>query len=449
MFGRAGDRLSIDALIARYTGRPAYRDECVYWWPVILGQFAVAAFYFGGFYAKWSTPEFTYDLSWVFSDNLRNSVSLPWLIWGRDLPSHVEMIVNNPLVWKTAAFAHLATQALPMLAMLSLGRPWLRLMEGAIFVAGVFLLKAIMGFWNPLWILLAAFFVDWEYFLQKSGISASSMAIRAPRVRSANFAISYSAIFMAINFFVIFTRLDDSGYNRAYHFSAMTFYSDVAARRPYSEHHHYPFNYGEVIVTYSDGQQRKWYCFRSINSLYLSGFVNGEIAIKLAQQAGSIRAVAQIVQPLLGQKVADCERQIDLSDVETIDLYASVLHIPAFPARVRFDVAHRGLVGRYTVRTGQISIGAAEVVGLGNAVGVRMAAQGFESAQLQLLLANDPWKNAHPGPLLQPKGVWEGSLFRIDPDHWRALPAGWYPIVVRVREPNGRETDFWGGVVYR
>ena len=127
--------------------------------------------YFGGFYAKWSGPDFHYDLFWVFSDNLRNSVVLPWLIWGEPLPWLVDLIANYPILWKAAAAGHLITQAMPILAVLSLNKPWIRLFEGAVYAFGVAMLIAVMGSWGNLpWLWLVPLFIDWEYFGRKIGL---------------------------------------------------------------------------------------------------------------------------------------------------------------------------------------------------------------------------------------------------------------------------------------
>ncbi len=264
MFGRAGDVLSIDSVIARHVfHRPIAIDRRVYWWPMILGLFGTTSVYFGGFYAKWSTTDWTYTLSWAFSDNLRNSASLPWLIFGKPLPFQVELLVNNPWLWKTAALGHLATQALPIFALVSLSRPYVRLAEGLIFVAGVALLKFVMGFWNPEWMILGVFFVDWEYFFRKAGLRFPSTE---PARRVANPApiMAYVFAFMAANLIIIGSRYDDRGSSRLYPFSSMTFYSNVAADRPYDEHKHYPFPYGELIISEGDGTTHKYYCYPGV-----------------------------------------------------------------------------------------------------------------------------------------------------------------------------------------
>ena len=42
--------------------------------------------------------------------------------------------------------------------------PWLRLAEGLTFGLGMYLLGWFMDYWNHQWLLLLAFFVDWDYF---------------------------------------------------------------------------------------------------------------------------------------------------------------------------------------------------------------------------------------------------------------------------------------------
>jgi hypothetical protein len=453
MFGRAGDVLSVDSLIARYAlRRPISIKRRVYWWPVILGQFGTAAVYFGGFYAKWSSPDYSFDLAWVFSDNLRNSVALPWLIWGRQIPLLPELIINHEWIWKTAAFGHLATQALPILAMLSLGKPWVRLTEGAIYIAGVVLLGAVMGIWNLPWIILAAFFVDWEFFAGKFGIRLGGETSDKPSISSAGLIIGWSLAFMLANIAIIVMRFDDTGRNRAYPFSSMNFYSSAAASKPYTEHHFYPFLYGELEFEYRDGTRRKWSCFSGINVLYLPGFQNAEdIGRKLSDQESAIRSIVERVKANNSGEANDCEGSVNLRDYVSIDLFASVLDIPAYPERARFEVGHRALVGRYEVDRGRILVaGAAGLRGSsGRTLAIDVDGRGFDDPKFEVLFANDPWKHHPVGPHLIVPGAWTGNAFEINADYYSGLVAGWYPIVIRVTEGTGRSYDFAGGVFYK
>src|SRR4029077_2454141 len=102
--------------------------------------------------------------------------------------------------------------------------------------------KLIMGLWNPQWIILAVFFVDWDYFLQKFRVirlHPDQIAGPETLLRAKGGVVALASSFVLANLVVIIFRLDDNGWNRAYPFSSMTFYSNVAASRPYSKHSHY------------------------------------------------------------------------------------------------------------------------------------------------------------------------------------------------------------------
>lgn len=446
MFGRAGDAFSLDSLIARHVLRhPVAIRADAYWWPVILGMFGTSAVYLGGFYAKWSTPDWSFDLSWVFSDNLRNSMSLPWLIWGRELPAHVGVLVNTPWLWKLAAFGHIATQLLPTLAMLSLASPWWRLAEGGVFVAGVVLLKVMMGFWNPHWIVLAAFFVDWGYFLTRVGVEELKGKIPAAH---RCVILVYCLAFITINLVVIVTRLDDRGWNRAYPFSAMTFYSSIADQKPFGPHKHYAFNFGELIMEYPGGKRQKWFCYPNIAALYVPAFGNGAVADKLFQQIGAIEGVVNSIRSM-PSKSLDCSDVVDTSAYDAIDLYASVLSIPPYPEDVRFDVSYRALVGRYERSLDRVIAAAGGIRGLGATFAIDVASRGLSVSHYGILIAKDPWENRDIGALVPVAGSFEGQTFTMDRAFYQSLATGRFPIVIRVYETTGRTYDFFGGILYR
>jgi hypothetical protein len=452
MFGRAGDRLSIDSLVARYLlRRPISIDRDVYWWPVILGQFAVATVYFGGFYAKWSTPDFTYNLAWVFSDNLRNSVALPWLIRGQELPWNVSLLVNTPWLWKLSAFGHLATQALPILAIASLNRPWIRLGEGMVFVAGVVLLRVIMGMWNPSWIILAAFFVDWEYFLRKAGVNVTAVGSGVSQRNTRRLpVVVYSTIFATLNLAVILTRFDDTGKNRYYPLSSMGFYSNVAALKPYNKHKHYPFTYGELIFHYPSAQDRKWNCYTPISSSYLMTYASAEDpAERVRQQVGSLNAAIATAKRFGTDTINDCVGTVDVATFESADLFSSILNIPPYPELARFDVSHRALVARFEKTPGRTIAASGQVLSAGNTAQFKVASAGLHVDRYEILLANDPWRNREIGSLIPVTGAWDGALFTVDKNFYSELKSGAYPYVVRVTETSGRSYDFFGGVIYR
>ncbi len=455
MFGRAGDVWSVDSWIARsFLRSPISLERRVYWWPVILGQFGVSAVYFGGFYAKWSTPDFAFDLSWALSDNLRNSVSLPWLIRGEPLPWNVDLLVNTPWLWKLAALGHLATQALPILALASLNRPWLRLAEGLVFAAGVVLLKLIMGMWNPQWLILTAFFVDWEYFLRRAGVSLSASGTRP--VERPWLPAAYATAFVLANLIIIVVRYDDRGSSRLYPLSSMNFYSNVAAAKPYSEHLFYPRILDELILRYPGGSERKWYCYPTpqapaIGGLALAAYENVPGVEKIKRQVGAMEGIVGAVRSM-GTRPSppvDCVGTVDVSSYEAIDLFASVLRIPAYPSPVSFQVGFRGLVSRYEKDGDRTIAAAAGVSAADGTMKVSVATAGLQVRRIDLLLANDPWKNENVGPLLDLPGSWDESTYLVDEAFFKSLRQGWYPVVVRVTEDNDRTYDFFSGILYR
>jgi hypothetical protein len=449
MFGRAGDMLSADSLIARFLlRRPISTDREVYWWPVMLGLFGTSVVSFGGFYAKLSSPGFTFDLAWIFSDNLRNSVALPWLIFGLPLPPIPKLIVDHEWIWKFCAAGHIFTQALPMFALFALRHPWLRLAEGLVYVIGIFLLQEVMGFWNPPWILLAAFFVDFDFFLAKILKLRADFRTPMPRRHSVG-VLAYALAFVAANLAAILFRLDDYGLNRAYPLSSMTFYSNVAASRPFKEHMHYPFVYTELELE-RDEQRQKWFCYPGVsswNTLPLAG----PSAVKLDRQIGAMRAVVQDLKNKPEDLAADCNGTvIDVKNFDAIDLYESILDIPPYPAPIEaFEVGFRALQARHDHRRKRIISAAAEVLPSLSSVTIEVRSAGLDVDHYDILLANDPWKNYKVGPLLETKGAWEDASFHLDRDVYAALSPGWYPITVRVTERSGAKYDFFGGVLYR
>jgi len=456
MMGRAGDVLSADALIAKYVlKRPISINRDVYWWPVILGMFGVSTVYFGGFYAKWSTPDFTYDLSWVFSDNLRNSVALPWLIRGQELPWNVDLIVNSPVMWKLAAFGHIATQALPILAVFSLKRPYIRLAEGLVFVAGVFLLKFVMGMWNPSWIILAAFFVDWEFFLHKAGFAlrqdSTPLVGENPNARRA--VEVFAALFVAMNLVIIVVRYDEWGQHRFYPFSSMNFYSNVAALQPYGKHQFYPFAYGELFVRYPNDVSRKWSCAPGIYSDYAIAFKSGlSPERKLEIQVGAMKAYMSHLHGANGQPITDCPGTgtVATSDMVAVDLFASILHIPAYPEQVRFEVTRRALVSRYESAGDRIVAAAAgEIEWTEGTIRMAVASHGLSVARYDIFFSRNPWTTDDPGPLIPVPGRWDGRFFYMDQDLYDRLEPSWYPVIVRVTETSGHSYDFFGAIVYK
>jgi hypothetical protein len=343
-----------------------------------------------------------------------------------------------------------------MLSIFSLNRPYLRLLEGLVFVSGVFLLKLVMGMWNLQWIILAAFFVDWDYFLQRFGLVRSQSATTefagtSPRAKRS--VVALASCFALANLVVIVFRLDDNGWNRAYPFSSMTFYSNVAASRPYGRHLHYPFTYGESIIHYSNGDSYKWFCAPAINSGYVVTYDDGlDPHVKIEQQAGALKVIVDAIHRFQPGQIADCSslRYFDSTSIAAVDLFSSVLNIPAYPKPIKFEVGYRALVSRYEADRDRIIAAAAGKLEWVNGVTqMTVDSSGLDVARYDLFFANDPWRNEDVGPLIAVEGQWSGNMFRFETKFLQKLNKGSYPIVLRVTETNGQSYDFFGGIIYQ
>src|ERR1044071_4493370 len=169
----------------------------------------------------------------------------------------------------------------------------------------------------------------------------------------------------------------------------MTFYSNIAASPPYSQHRHYPFTYAELVFDYPDGRQRKWFCHPAISTLYLAAFKNADVENKLEQQISGIKSVERRIELLHSDQITDCDGSIDVKDFRNIDLYASILDIPPFPERAQFVVGHRALVGRYERDGNRFIAAAAELQNEAGRVAVNVRSEGLDVDHYAILLSND------------------------------------------------------------
>jgi hypothetical protein len=139
-----------------------------------------------------------------------------------------------------------------VLAVLHKDNPWLRLAEGVVYAGGVFLLHIVMTVWNPVWLPLAVFFVDWDWFQQKfsrasllsPALGNGGSSIPATRLN----ALVVSSVYGFFAFYVATFTLQLAHKHLIYPFSDMDFYSDVRAKKPYDVHQPYDFYRGHVRV---------------------------------------------------------------------------------------------------------------------------------------------------------------------------------------------------------
>ncbi len=133
--------------------------------PVFFVQVFLAFFYFGAFAKKMILG----GMYWVTSDHFTNSVDIGWSTAYAEIakPVYVQVVQGSEILLVLSSWGHLAMQAIPILILFSAHKPWARAFEGMVFVAGVVLLWAFMGYLWPWywWLFIGAAFLDWDYFL--------------------------------------------------------------------------------------------------------------------------------------------------------------------------------------------------------------------------------------------------------------------------------------------
>lgn len=377
MFGRAGDVLSVDAAIRaafKRTDRPSGTHDGFYMWPILLGQAAVALFYFGAFYSKFAGPHYTFTVDWIFSDNLRNAIMQPWHVADRPLPGYLEHIVSHPALWKLVAFGHMVNQFIVIHACFAINRPWLRLIEGCIFSAGVIFLGLFMTYWNLHWLLVVPFFIDWDYFtalvrraLSRKRRHAAEVPVlplgRYPDARPAlgvgepqrygsrwqSFAVAgvsaYAIAFLGLQVSSFALKLGKE--HLLYPFSNLDFFAGVKAIPPFDAHKDWYVSLGQVSVV--DGGDEIFIAPASNLDLLSSyRFENRELIHgSLMEKVAFTQAMANQVTRVGRLRVLGTDQFITRKDVSEIRVWAGRFRFPAYPAPPQWAVDDRWLLGVY------------------------------------------------------------------------------------------------------
>jgi vitamin K-dependent gamma-carboxylase-like protein len=163
-FARAGAALSVDSVIRRARGEMPPKLSPDFNWPVKVIQFSFA---FMLFFAGWSKVT-TGGLSWVFSDNLRNTLEYQNFVVHEEVPTAgiVYPIVHNPWLWKAVA-AGVVLGELSFIAIMFVRRWWQRLALLGVAAGFIVGLAVLMRLPNPTLLWLLPVFVDWNWAAEK------------------------------------------------------------------------------------------------------------------------------------------------------------------------------------------------------------------------------------------------------------------------------------------
>jgi hypothetical protein len=440
MFGRAGDHLSADAVIRRWRAASLPPNPVIdgsYMWPLLLGQAAAALFYFGAFFAKIVRPDYSLNVGWVLSDSLRNMLIQPWFVAGQPLPWYVELTASHCWLWQFVAFGHLLTQFTPIFACFAINRPWLRLAEGLIFGAGVYLLGWFMSYWNHQWLLLLPFFVDWDYYGARLQRYLRALSCRSTllshcaerplierdfliigtgpwstargRALGRRIVLIWASVFFVIYVGTFMFRL---GFiHLLYPFSNFDFFSDVHALEPYSEHRHWYQHLGQVSLVTDKGETfvqpfKDWLISRYRGNDKL------RIDSSLEQKRGLVLAAANQELQYDEWKLLWKEERLRASkkNIKQIRYWGATVHFPAYPAPPGWTTVFRGLVGAYELATETIRIVHGTLVPKGRTgefEKLDLIFGGFEKPHVSLFFAPDPRMTPGQAELVEVAGHFE------------------------------------------
>lgn len=267
MFGRCGDRLSVDDLLRRLAGMadPVLKHDGRYWWPVLFAELATHMFMWGAFFQKMRNGN---GIWWALSDNLRNSLAIAWGYSRFDPPAVAEWFMASPWIYKTGGLMQLLAQGTTIVAIFLVRRPVARALLGALFFfMEIMGLAHLFRFWHPFWIPLCLLAVDWEWLwgVARRKVPALPLDKRipfglrtlwAPRLapemvrlsgayRSAVYA--FAAVFFGYYTANIVFSLGEKHLN--FPFSSMAFYSENRDIPPYNVPGYFPIYRGWVELT--------------------------------------------------------------------------------------------------------------------------------------------------------------------------------------------------------
>jgi len=442
MFAKGG-AFSLDNLIRRLLGRKP--EAIAPLWPVLLAQSAVALFLFAAFYAKLGLLRGEPTVAWVFSDNIRNAITLPYSLRGYPMPEWLLFVVSHPPLYIAAAFAHMFMQGVPILAVFTTN-PYARLFEGSMFALGTALLYLVMtlGVWS--WFLLCAVFIDWEYFIGRTA------SVSAPLGR---FATTYCAFFLAL--FVVASFVS-ANVNQLYPFSPMDFYSAVLDRVSIRErvaarsflHKNYIFWMGDALSVQGDGTRNDYRMF-SDGYDYALGDTNNDkkkayltsLAKTILAESGYLSPYDEMVSPWAPWRYfpPNATKLVE-TDPQRLEVWVRIYSIPAAPdVPTDRKLLSGALLGIFDYKTSTVRTASATVEG--NTL--RVSTLGFDdNAKIEILYFRDPTNADEPQTPNPLSGQWSSpDIFAFK----KGEDVPW-STVIRVTEEREATYEFYGPFIY-
>ena len=305
LFGaRSGDALSVDALFRRPAVPNAYQ------WSLRLVQLAVAVMFVSAVFHKLLFGHFT--LRWAFSDNLRNQLLVRFDLAHLPRPALASWLIDHPWRYRTAALLNMISQAMPLLAIVHVRRPWVRALAGLFFVIETISLGLVVDLWNLHWLPLAAVFIDWEHLLARP-------VDRGPPVRPRRAARTFIAAFVAYDIVTALVPTLDQRLN-TYPFSGFPMFAKVRARPPYDDHQPYSLP-GESFEVTAE---------RPIDQPLQSWFDHAHRDLETVRDP-------DVLHRELTAILAEARRAYPAYGVRSLRVWLTIFEAPAYPAPAHLE----------------------------------------------------------------------------------------------------------------
>lgn len=231
LLGPRQTRLAIDAL--RGPSDVAGSRVTVIGLQAMLG----ALFLNAGIYKLWlGNHEFA---RWCFSDTLRNHIIFQRWVVQEPIQEGLAWWLREPWRWRLLAVGNIVAQITPFFAIFFSRRPWLRACCGALLVAEVLSLGAVMRLWNPHWLWMSIFFVDWDALWNRFRLRFNPVVALSDRAAPiiAPMRFPRRGLILSILFFQLF--ISHGFYTQlrwSYPFTSAPMYSSIMAEPPYDGH---------------------------------------------------------------------------------------------------------------------------------------------------------------------------------------------------------------------
>lgn len=319
---RCGDALSLDALIRRWRREAPVDVPGGYQWSLRLVQLAVALMFSGAVFHKVLHGHGT--LRWALTDNLRNHLLVRYDLAGLPRPALVDWLIDDVWRYRTAAVLNMLSQATPILAVIFVRRPWVRLLGAAAFVVETLALGFVVSLWNLHWLPLVVVFVDWDWVLGRRAPDEPRRLRRGPRI--------YIVAFFVYELVTSFIPTVDQRLN-TYPFSSFPMFATIRANPPYDEHRAYALAGDRYVVTADrplTPDEQRW--LDHDHRWLFNAATRDELKARLT----ALLAAARARWPEL--------------HVRAIRHYLAIYDAPAYPAPARFDVHPIAITGELDAR---------------------------------------------------------------------------------------------------